>query len=180
VKEKKGISVRLIALVGVLAAIYFVLSLLSVGTNNFKASFESLAVLVGALTLGPIPGMLVGLVGEFVHQLVAYGLDPTTPLWLLPYMLEGLFVGLLVRKDLGNIPKTKLITAIIAGEIFLTAVVTPVNWAAAVIQGWGNWAVIAAGIPLRLGIMAVRIAVYVLVLPILYPRLRKVVKPDAK
>ncbi len=173
---KKNTSTKMIAFVGALGAIYFVLSLLSVGSNDFKASFESLAVLVGALTLGPIPGMLVGLVGEFVHQLVAYGLDPTTPLWLIPYMAEGLFVGLLVKKNLGNIPKKQLITAIIAGEILLTCVVTPVNWAAAVIQGWGNWAMILAALPLRLGIMAVRIVLYCLVLPILYPRLRKVVK----
>jgi len=164
------------AMVGALAAIYVVLSILSVGSNNFKASFESLAVLVGAVLLGPIPGMLVALIGEFLHQLLMYGLDPTTPLWLLPYIVEGLVAGWIVASELGDVSKKRLTLAAIVGEIVLTTVVTPVNYASAVIQGWGNWPMIAAGIPLRLAIMAVRIVLYVLVLPLLYQQLKKVVK----
>ena len=174
----KKITTKKIASVGVLAAVYIVLSLLSVGTNNFKASFESFAVLIAGVLLGPAEGFLVGVVGEFVHQIILYGIDPTTPLWLIPYSMEGLLAGLLAKKLLWpREPKLGHYAAVIIPcEFLLTLLVTPVNALAAVIQGWGNWVTIAAGIPLRFAVMAVRMVIYCIVLPLVYPRLKKVLK----
>ena len=172
----KKITTKQLVFISVLAAIYVVLSIISFGTNDFKVSIESLAVITGSTVLGPVGGFFVGLVGELIHQLIGpYGVDITLPLWLLPYALEGLMFGLLVKKEHGNISKKRLILTIIPCEICLTVMVTLVNWASAVIQGWGAWQVIAAAIPLRLGIMAVRIVVYIIVLPLLYSRIKKVI-----
>ncbi len=172
----KKFTTKQLVLCAVLAAIYVILSYISVGTNNFKVSVESLAILTTAVTMGPIPAFFVGLVGEFIHQLLMYGIDVTTPLWLLPYALEGLLAGFIVKKNLGNLTNKQIIPAIICGEILLTSLVTVVNGISAIVQGWGNWPMIIAGIPLRLGIMAARIVVYILVLPLLYKSLKKVVK----
>lgn len=173
----KKITTKQIALISVLAAIYVVLSLISVGTNDFKVSVESFAVITGSVTIGPLGGFFIGLVGEFIHQITGpYGVDATTILWLLPYAIEGLLVGFIVKKEQGNISNKRLITAIILGEISLTIMVTVVNGLSAIIQGWGNWLTISAAIPLRLGIMAVRIVLYCIVLPLLYGRLKKVIK----
>ncbi len=175
--SKSKITTKSIAFIAVLAAIYFVLgTYLHVESNNFNASIQTLPVLIGAFTLGPVPALLIGAIGEFLKQLIMYGIDPTTPLWLLPYALEGLLAGLLVKKEFGNISNKKLITAIIISEVFLTAVITPVNTLAAVIQGWGTWATILAGLGMRLIIMAVKIVIYCLVIPPLYKSLKKVVK----
>lgn len=178
----KKITTRRIAFVGVLAALYIVLSLISVGTNGFKASFESFAVLIAGTLFGPLEGFLVGLIGEFVHQIIAYGIDPTTPLWLIPYSVEGLAAGLLAKKVLWpREPKLgDYVTAVIPCEFLLTLLVTPVNAVAAIIQGWGNWLTISAGIPLRLVIMAIRMVVYCAILPLIYPRLKTVLNKMTK
>ena len=174
---KKKITTRKIAFVGVLSALYIILSLISVGTNNFKASFESFAVLVTGTLLGPLEGFLVGVIGEFVHQIVYYGVDPTTPLWLIPYAMEGLLAGLLAKKLLWPEEERKIgkyVAVVIPCEFLLTLLVTPVNAISAIIQGWGNWLTISAGIPLRLAVMVVRMIIYCAILPLIYPRLKGV------
>ena len=167
---------------GVLAALYIVLSLISVGANDFKASFESFAVLIAGTLFGPLEGFFVGLVGEFVHQILLYGVDPTTPLWLIPYAMEGLLAGLLARKVLWphKAEFKRYLAVVIPCEFLLSLLVTPVNAISAIIQGWGNWLTISAGIPLRLVIMVIRMIVYCAILPLLYPRLKKVLEKMTK
>ena len=171
----KKFTTKQLVLISVLAAIFVVLAYVSVGTNDFKVSIESLAVVIGSVILGPVGGFFVGLVGEFIYQLTYYGLDITTPLWLLPYALEGLFIGLMVKKEFENISKKRLIIVVVINEVLLTAMVTVVNGVSAVIQGWGSWPTIIAGIPLRLAIMVVRIIIYIIVLPLLYKSLKKAI-----
>lgn len=174
--KSKSFSTKTVTFVGVLAAIFVILSYLSIGTNNFKVSAESFAILIGSFTMGPVTGCLIGFIGEFIKQLLLYGFDATTLLWTLPYALEGLIAGFIVKKSLGNVPKKKLIASVVVGEITLTALITPVNAISAIIQGWGTWATILAGIPLRLAIMAVRIIIYIIILPTVYNSIKKVVK----
>lgn len=171
----KKITTKQLVTVAVLAAIYAVLSAVSFGTNNFHVSVQSLATLVGAALLGPIPGFLVGFIGEFIHQLIAYGLDPTTILWTLPYALEGLLAGVLCSKA-GSLDLKKFVPIIIVSEIVLTVLITPVNAISALIQGWYYPGIILGGLGLRFAITAVRIVVYIIVLPILYNALKKAVK----
>ena len=179
---KKKITTRKIAFVGVLSALYIILSLLSVGSNNFKVSFESFTVLVTGTLLGPLEGFLVGVIGEFVHQILLYGVDPTTPLWLIPYAMEGLVAGLLAKKALwpGEPTLKNYIAVVVSCEFLLTLLVTPVNAISAIIQGWGNWLTISAGIPLRLAVMVVRMIIYCAILPLIWPRLRRVLNKMAK
>ncbi len=63
-----------------------------------KLSFESFPVLVAALLFGPVDGLAVGLVGTFLSQLIQYGIDPSTPLWIIPYAIIGLVCGFYARK----------------------------------------------------------------------------------
>ncbi len=63
-----------------------------------KISFESLPVLVAALLFGPIDGAVVGLVGTFISQFLMYGLDVSTPLWIIPYVVIGVVCGFYAKK----------------------------------------------------------------------------------
>ncbi|MBR4168169.1 MAG: ECF transporter S component [Lachnospiraceae bacterium] len=63
-----------------------------------KLSLESFPVLVAALLFGPVDGVVVALVGTFLSQLLQYGLDPSTPLWIIPYCIIGLICGLYAKK----------------------------------------------------------------------------------
>ena len=131
---------------------------------------------MAGITLGPLAGFLVGLVGEFIYQLIQYGLDPTTALWLIPYAVSGLVAGLIAKNKRPDLDKKTIIIAVIASELVLTILNTPVNAISAIIQGWGNWATILASVPLRLAITAVRIVVYIIIVPVIYNSVKKVAK----
>ena len=173
---RKKLTTKQLVLYGVLAALFVILAFISVGTNDFKASFESLATLMSGLLFGPIAGFMVGLVGEFIFQIVQYGLDATTVLWLIPYAVSGLVAGLFGRAYKFDLDTKHIIIAAIVSELTLTVLNTPVNAVSAIIQGWGNWATIAAGIPLRLAIMAVRMVIFAVIVPPLYKGLKRAVK----
>lgn len=85
-----------IAIDGMLAAVYFALSFLTfyIGPNALKITFVSLAFMVAALLFGPLDAMAVAFVGEFLYQLIIYGLTPTTPIWLIPPVLHALRLGI--------------------------------------------------------------------------------------
>lgn len=100
-------------------ALYVVLaSFLSYKALIFEISFQSLPILLCAFLFGPVDTVVVALCGSFIEQLL-YGLDATTLLWMVPVILQALFVGLLaflVRKH----PKVwKQVVIIVSAELFL-------------------------------------------------------------
>ena len=103
-------------------------------------------------------------------------MDPTTALWLIPYAVSGLVAGLIAKNKRPDLDKKTIIIAVIASELVLTILNTPVNAISAIIQGWGNWATILASVPLRLAITAVRIVVYIIIVPVIYNSVKKVAK----
>jgi len=90
---------RRLALDGVLVALFFGLSMLSVEVAGVKITFSGLATLMGAILFGPIDGFLIGLLGAFTEQMMKYGMSSTTVLWILPPALRGLTVGLCLLKS---------------------------------------------------------------------------------
>ncbi len=83
-----------IAIDGMLAAVYFALSFLTIESNVIRVAFTSLAILVAALMLGPLDACAVALIGEGLFQLLRYGPGPTTLIWMAPPVLHGLCLGL--------------------------------------------------------------------------------------
>lgn len=83
-----------IAFDGMLAAVYFALSFLVIDTGTFKFTFTSLALVAAALLFGPADACAVALVGEFLYQVIIFGVTATTPVWLVPPVLHALFLGL--------------------------------------------------------------------------------------
>lgn len=82
----------------VLIALFVVLDLFSVRIgNNIKITFGGLPILVAGILFGPVPGMLVGLCGSFLGQMMSYGLSATIVLWILPAGVRGLLAGWLYR-----------------------------------------------------------------------------------
>lgn len=177
-KRNQIISTRRIAFVGVLSAVYVILSLLSIGTNDFRISLETLVILTGAIVLGPLEGCLIGIVGEIIHQLLLYGIDATTVLWLIPYAAEGLIAGMIAVRNTSPVTSKSAAPTVIVGEVILLLLVTPVNAVTAIIQGWGNWLTILGSIPLRLAIMAIRIVVYILILPFIIKPINRLMNAE--
>lgn len=184
----KGNTLR-IAIDGVLAAMCAVLGYFALDLGSFKFTFENLPIIIGALLFGPVDGMLIGGVGTFVYQLVRYGLEFSTPLWVVPYILSGLFVGLMSMAGKYKLKPVVMGIVIIADGVLVTLLnsVSLVIWR--VMGGSELQAAIMAtltGLPKRLLIGFLKTVVYALFMPALImvikkiPALRDLRKQDEK
>ena len=72
------VKTRKIALDSMLAAMCAALGYAALDFNNLKITFESLPILLGALLLGPVDGLAIGVVGTLIYQLIRYGVSATT------------------------------------------------------------------------------------------------------
>ncbi len=89
-------KIKRIALDGMLAALYFALSFLTVPIGgNLQVRFTSLVLIVAALLFGTLDACAVALIGEGLYQVILFGVTATTPVWLLPPILHALALGLL-------------------------------------------------------------------------------------
>ena len=57
----------------------------------------ALPFVVLAFICGPWHGLISGLVGTFLSQLLMYGITITTPFWTLPYAIQAMTAGLIFR-----------------------------------------------------------------------------------
>lgn len=115
-----------IAFDGLLAALTAVFGYLAIDMGFLKLSFEEFPVILAALMFGPADGALVGGIGTFLYQLLRYGLDVTTVLWILPYILLGAFVGLYAKKHGLVNTDGQIRKAILGGEILVIVLNTVV------------------------------------------------------
>ena len=117
-------------------ALFILLSYLSVELVVFKLSFASFPIIVVSLLFGCVDGMAVGGVGEFIHQLLTYGLTPTTVLWVLPALVRGLIVGLYAQRHGFALSLKQTAVIVLVSSLVVTALNTMVWYADAAIVGY--------------------------------------------
>ena len=167
-----------LAMDSMLAAMCAVLGYLSLDFGNLKITFESVPILLGALLLGPIDGMAIGGVGTLLYQLVRYGVSVTTPLWILPYILCGLVVGLgSARRDF-HPSRWESTVFIVSGELLITLLNTVTLYIDSKIYGYYYPGFILAPLALRLAICVGKAAVFSVLLPQLAGSVGRVVSPQ--
>ena len=141
----------------------------------FKLTFENLPIIIGALMFGPLDGFIIGVLGIFFSQLFRFGLDATMVLWILPYAISGLFVGLFSKKlAIGRISWKNLgkeAVWIVLLMIANCAMVTLINTGSLYISYKYVWfmptAPLFASLPMKLGIGVGRAVVYAIIAPAL-------------
>lgn len=130
-----------------LIAMYTVLSLVAtINLGNMKFTLDSLPIIVGAAFFGPIDGMLIGLLGSFLNQMITYGFSATTLLWIIPAGFRGLMIGLYAKHhnfDM-SMKQTQFIT--ISSALCVTAINTLVMYIDSKIYGYYSFAYIFGGI----------------------------------
>lgn len=97
-EKTKRFPTRRIAVDGILIALFFLLSMLSIEIGGVKLTFDAFPVLIAAVLFGPVDGFLVGLLGAFLEQMVHFGFTATTALWILPPAIRGLVLGFGLRR----------------------------------------------------------------------------------
>lgn len=103
---QRTMATKRLVMNAVLVAIYVVLRFFNIPVgNSFRFTLASFSVVLCALLYGPVDGLLVGFLGEFLSQILGpYGLTPTTLLWCVGETVRGGVLGLcsvlFLRKDL--------------------------------------------------------------------------------
>jgi len=95
ISKNKKILLK-ICIISIFSALYFLLNMLTVKFGNYlQISLNALPIILISIFLGPVSGMAVGFIGEFLSQILEYGLSISTLWWTTPAVLRGLSVGLL-------------------------------------------------------------------------------------
>ena len=166
---------RRLAVDAMLAAMCAVLGALSIDLGNLKITFEGFPVLLGALLFGPLDGLAIGGIGTLVYQLLRYGVSVTTPLWILPYMLAGLLVGLIAKGE--EEPSLKrLALAVFSSSLLIFLLNTLVLYLDSKIYGYYSPVYIFGSFLPRLVICLGKAAAYTALLPELLRVSRRVLK----
>ena len=152
-----------------LAALCVVLGFASIRIGNvIKISFEDLPVMFAALMFGPVDGALVAFTGIFLYQLLSFGITLTTPLWVLPFVVCGVVIGLIAkRSNYNNTPKQILLLFVIA-TILVLALNTIAIYADSKLYGYYYPTIITGVIGVRIVIALVKgVALGIVVPPVL-------------
>lgn len=94
--NKTKMSTRRITFNAIFIAIYVVLRYFNIPLgDSFRFTMGPFAVILCALLYGPVDGLIVGFLGEFLSQILGpYGLTATTVLWCVGETLRGATLGL--------------------------------------------------------------------------------------
>ena len=92
--QKNRFTAKRIALNAVMAAVFVALSLVSFIIAGVKVTLEGLPVVICAILYGPVDAAIVGGLGKFINQMLTFGMTPTTVLWILPAVVQGLVTGI--------------------------------------------------------------------------------------
>ncbi len=91
---KRDSLIRRMCADGMLVGLFVVLTLVNVKIGPMvRISFGSLPVVFSALLFGPVDGLIVAVLGEFICQTINYGFSLTTPLWILVPGIRALVIG---------------------------------------------------------------------------------------
>jgi len=156
--QKKGkMTVLSLCLCAVCIALHIILEVfcaIRIG-NDLKISFSTLPFVIIGLLCGPVEGLVTGLLGTFLSQLITYGITITTPFWIIPGALQGLAAGLIF---IAFKRKTKLVP--VGVTVFASGLVLVIfNWIASYFDGvvfFKYWT-----IEVLIGLIPIRLAVWV-------------------
>ena len=172
-KLKNQSLVFKMTLIGLNLALFIVLNFASFNLQFVKFSAKGLPVIFIAVIYGPIEGALLGGVGELLCQLVSpYGLTPTTPLWILPWVVQGLIVGFMFKqKDVKEHLGLWILTVVICC-LTVTSLNTLVIWIDGLVMQY-NPNLTRINILIRFAGSIASAILYMLVIPVLFEPLIK-------
>lgn len=165
-------TIKRLVIDALLIALVYVLAIVSINITVTRITFESIPVILSAFLLGPIDACIVGFFGNLLYQVTSYGFDITTLLWVLPYVVCGLLVGVLSKKK----TQKEITILTIVGEIIITTLNTIVMYIDAKIKGYYTFSYVFGNIFIRYFIGIIKAGVISLLMKQLVDRLNKFVK----
>lgn len=143
-----------ITLTAIFAALYIVLSFITIRLGNVSITLAPLPILILTLIVAPWAGISVCFVGEAVLQTCLYGLTPTTPIWMIGPLLRPCILSILILIFPSIKDKSwKFIIAAVVAGLFTTAGNTLALYLDALIIGYPfSFVLVETAIRLAVGI----------------------------
>ncbi len=177
--QKKRTFVKRLVLNAFMTALYLTLAtLLVIPLGGLKITIEALPIIIVAVLFGPVDAAIVGLLGEFMNQMLTFGFTPTTALWVLPSVVRGLMVGLclLPLKKEGHLltekPKPSHLVVFFAVNLVAAIVVSLLNTLTLYVDskmfGYYSYAMVFGSLVVRIVLgAATSVALSMITLPII-------------
>ena len=174
----KRTKTQTLVLSALLMAMHIILSYFSLDLPLMKINLSPLPIILAGLLFGPIVGGSVGLIGSLLYQMLKFGIDPTTVLWIVPVGIRGLLIGLYAKGRKLKPKAWEIILLIITTSFIATILNTIGLYIAGYINMAGKswWAVMG---PRMLNSLFVSVVCIIIVLPLIKP-LRKVLHISEK
>jgi len=163
---------RRIVIDAMLAAVYFVLGLITIELGFMKITFVGLPVIICGLLYGPVDGLIVGLLGSFLEQMLKHGFTATTVLWILPAGIRGLMMGFYALKCRRNYTIKGLTVMIILSALAVTTVNTLVWYIDSLIYHYYSFEIVFGSALLRYATGIVTAIVFAAVTPFIMNRIK--------
>ena len=134
-----------------MVAVYVVLNPVGpIRLGWINISVSALPIIVGALLYGPGGGLMVGLVGAFLGQLMTYGVTATTVLWIIPPAVRGLLIGLYAKRCGYELSRKQLVGVLIVTSLVVTLLNTGAIYLDSVIYGYYTYAYVFGKVGIRI------------------------------
>ncbi len=156
---------RKIAVAGMLSAMCAVLGYISIDFANLRFTFVSFPIYIGAFLLGGPSGFLIGFTGNFIYQLLKFGITATTALWIIPYAVAGFIAGCYAKSRNFSMSTKQIIFILIVCEVMISVLNTVSFFLDAHIYGYYNPVTMFGAIPMRFVNTFVRAILYSAVMP---------------
>jgi len=173
--KKKKFTTKRLAIDGMLCAMVAVLGYVAIETNSFKVTFESFPIILSGLMFGPLDGLCVGGIGTLIYQLLRYGVSATTILWILPYCISGMLLGLYAKKNNYKNTAKQIFIIVVISEFLVTILNTGVMYVDAKMYGYYFPGFITSSLILRLVICAVKSVVFGFITPKITTAVKKAI-----
>lgn len=177
-REKTRKLIARIVFDAMMIAIYVVLArFLVIPTPIVEISIVTIPILLAAKLFGIGDVIAIATIGSFLEQAVSpYGVGPTTPLWMAPMIVVAIFSGIAFYFTRNAKSKLWTFLIIMISELLLTIGNTAVLFITGyiVLELSFEWLIgLAAPRLLNCGL---RMVISCVLIPILYPRLKKIFK----
>jgi len=160
-------SVKFLALAGVLTALSVAIDVVIkqfMPSNNFGLPYYAIPLIIGGIVLGPVYGLMMGFVSDFIgFQLAPQG--DYILLFALSAMAWGFIPGMLLKRKSGL---ERILLVLFLTHVFTTAS----NTGAMFLYGWGEYAM--ASLALRLWMLPVNVSFISVIVFYLNTRLQPV------
>ena len=143
-------TARRLVVIAMLTAVHLVLTLtLTVNLGWMRITFNGLPIILAGLLYGPVGGMVTGILGRFLSDLLTYGITVTTPLWVLPAAVRGLIVGYVAKRMNYSLTKGQMTILIVMSSLIVTTLNTGAIYLDSVIYGYYTYAYVFGAIGTR-------------------------------